>query len=70
MVYSPEKNGKRLRKLRIAKGKTTTEAAYELNISESALRAYESGARNPSDDVKIDIAQYYKVSVESIFFAH
>jgi DNA-binding XRE family transcriptional regulator len=68
MAYSQQKNGERMRKLRMSTGKSTTEVANALHISESTLRAYENGARNPSDQVKIDIAKYYKVTVENLFF--
>lgn len=43
--------------------------AEELNISVSALSAYENGARVPSDDLKVRFAKYYKSTVSAIFFA-
>lgn len=35
-----------------------------LNIKNSTLSQYESGARIPSDDVKISIADYFGVSLD------
>ena len=59
-------NGQRLRRLR---GMTPMREVIDgLGISQSALSMYEHGNRNPSDKVKIRLAQYYGVSVESIFW--
>ena len=33
-----------------------------------AISQYESGARVPRDEIKVRIAKYYGVSVESLFF--
>lgn len=41
----------------------------DLNISRSALTMYETGKRIPRDEVKAKLAQYYKSSIESIFFS-
>lgn len=60
--------GEKLISLRTAKGKTCTEAASELGITVSALSNYENGIRVPRDSVKIKIADYYDVSITSIFF--
>ena len=61
-----EKIGKTLLELR--GDKTQIQVANDLNISDAALSAYEQGTRIPRDEVKIRIAKYYGVSVESIFF--
>lgn len=42
----------------------------DVGISYSALQSYECGARIPKDELKIKLAEYYHVSVESIFFEH
>jgi putative transcriptional regulator len=42
--------------------------ADDLGIALSTLRMYENGERTPRDEIKIQIAQYYNVSVEDIFF--
>ena len=58
--------GKRLIDLR---GKRTqNEVASALGISVSALGMYERGERMPRDEVKLAIANYYDVTVQSIFF--
>ena len=59
--------GAKLKKLRGRKSKS--EVASAIGVSESAYTKYESGERNPKDSVKIKIAEYYKKSVGSIFFA-
>ena len=63
-----EKNviAQRLQKLR---GVTPRrQVATACNIKVSALANYESGIRIPRDDVKVRLAAYYGVSVESIFY--
>lgn len=42
--------------------------ATSVGISPSALSNYESGIRVPRDQIKVKLANYYGVSVESIFF--
>lgn len=42
-------------------------AADELGVSQATLISYESGDRIPRDSMKLKIANYYRVSVESIF---
>ena len=48
--------------------RSQAQVARDLGISDSAISAYEQGDRIPRDEVKIRIANYYGVSVESIFF--
>ena len=65
-VVLPEKIGEKLRKLR---GKRTQqEVAEEVGISQSALHMYETGSRVPRDNVKIDLANFYKTSIEELFY--
>lgn len=59
--------GKRLVELR--KDKSQAEVASKIGISTSALSMYECGERIPRDEIKVRIAEYYKKSVQSIFFA-
>ena len=40
----------------------------DLGISFVALQSYEIGTRIPRDEVKVKLANYYGVSVQSIFF--
>lgn len=66
-MLNKEEIGTRLKKLRGSK--TLKEVADALNISTSALAMYEAGKRIPRDEVKVALAQYYKETVESVFFA-
>lgn len=43
------------------------EVAKALGISVSALSMYEQGNRIPRDEVKIRMAEYYGISIESLF---
>lgn len=66
-MYNMKKNGERLLALRGSLSRA--KVAADNGISASALTMYELGLRNPRDEVKISLAQYYKTSVEAIFFA-
>lgn len=57
--------GKKLRELRGVR--TRTGVARELGISYSGLSFYENGQRCPSDATKKKLAEYYGVTVDSIF---
>lgn len=48
--------------------RTQREVATALDISEPAIRHYESGKRIPKDNIKIKIASYYGKKVDEIFF--
>jgi len=43
------------------------EVAKALGISVSALSMYEQGNRIPRDEIKIRMADYYGISIESLF---
>jgi DNA-binding XRE family transcriptional regulator len=61
-----KKIGQKLVELR---GEKTQEAvAIDLKISRSAVQMYENGERIPRDEIKIKIANYFNVNVQSIFF--
>lgn len=62
-----EKIGMRLTELRGEK--TQVEIAKEINVGQSTYAMYETGKRTPSDAVKVRIANYYKKTVQEIFFA-
>ena len=49
--------------------KTQFEVAKEVGISLSALAMYETGNRTPRDEIKIKLAKYYGITVESPFFS-
>lgn len=61
-----EKIGQTLRTLR--GNRSREEVAEALKISKSALAMYERGERVPRDEVKLRIATYFHVPLESIFF--
>ena len=61
--------GNKLRSLRKARNKTVVEVASACGISQSALTMYENGERMPRDEVKMRLANYYKRTVQTIFFA-
>lgn len=62
-----QKIAERLIKLR--GNRTQAEVAEVLGISQSAYSMYENGERIPRDEIKKRIAQFYKRSVNTIFFA-
>ena len=57
--------GKRLEEIRGIRPKT--KVAQQMGISYSALCKYEAGLRVPRGSIKKRIADYYGVSVESLF---
>lgn len=59
--------GAKLRKLR--GGKSIAETAQAIGIPASTLSMYERDERTPRDAVKVKIAKFYKVTVESLFFS-
>ena len=59
--------GKKLRELRGEKSQA--QVAKDLGISKSAYNMYENDVRVPRDELKVRIAEYYHVSIVSIFFA-
>ena len=59
-------NGKKLRELR--GNQSARDVANAVDISESALLMYERGERNPRDDIKLRLAEYYGVGIGDIFY--
>ena len=62
------KIGKRLKELRRAKGLSQVETAAKLHVSQSAIVAYETGARTPRDEVKLEYSRLFGVPIQNIFF--
>jgi DNA-binding XRE family transcriptional regulator len=59
--------GERLRELR---GDISREQlAVALGVTSQAIFNYETGARIPSDEMKIKIANYFNRTVQEIFFS-
>ncbi|MBR2405007.1 MAG: helix-turn-helix transcriptional regulator [Clostridia bacterium] len=50
--------------------RTQSDMASELGITKSSWAMYEKDERVPRDEVKILIANYFKKTVQEIFFAH
>ena len=67
-IDDPIEMGKRLRDVRGIR--TKKGVSRELGIPYSTLCSYESGTRCPPPAVRIRIADYYGVSVESLFCTH
>jgi len=59
----------KLKSLRKETGKTIAQVAEETGIGRTALANYESGIRIPRDEAKVVIAEYYKRTVDDIFFS-
>lgn len=57
-----------LKLIELRGNKSRKKVAEDLGIGLSTLRMYENGERNPRDEIKFKIAQYYNVSVADIFF--
>ena len=66
MAYNMIENGQRLINLRGQKSREEVAAANKISVS--ALAMYELGQRNPRDEVKISLAEYYGVRVSDIFY--
>jgi len=60
--------GEKLKELR--GDRTLDEVSKSIGVSISALGMYETGQRIPRDEIKLKIADYYRVGVEKIFFAN
>lgn len=67
-MYNPVENGERLKALRQKAGLKLEAVAAGCDISTSALVLYESGERNPRDDIKINLANFFNVAVQDIFY--
>ena len=44
------------------------EVAAAVGVSVSAIAMYENGARIPRDEIKIKMADYFKTTVQELFF--
>lgn len=61
--------GEKLRHYRLKENKTQEQVANDLQISRSAVDSYELGQRVPRDAVKVKLSNYFKVSIEELFFS-
>ncbi len=60
---------KTLKELRESRKKTQEESAKEFEITKEYLSMLERGERNPSDKLKVKMADFYNVSIYYIFLA-
>ncbi len=58
-----------VRLLRLRGMRSQEEVAAALQIRQSTLAMYESGARMPRDEIKLRLARYYGCSVDALFFS-
>lgn len=68
IVIDQRKLGRSLMMLR--GDRTQTELAQALNISDSAIRMYESGSRIPEDNIKLAYSKFFQKTVDELFFAY
>ena len=61
-----ENIGDQIKRLRTTRKMTQLDLAKRLNITKSAVSAYENGSRMPSYDVLIKISQIFHVSVDNL----
>ena len=59
-----QKFGERLKELRFKNRYTQKQVADDLGMTFSALSQYENGKRTPKNEVLIQLAAYYNVSVD------
>lgn len=60
--------GNRLRSVREEKGLSRERVAADNGISVSAITMYETGARSARDEIKEKLADYYGLSIGSLFY--
>lgn len=56
--------GERIKELRIEQNLTQKKLSKILNISNTTLSQYESNTRTPNDDIKKNLAEIFKVSLD------
>ena len=56
--------GEKLKLLRYEKGLTQDDIGFLLNVTQYCISCYENGSRQPSVDVLIQLASYFRVSVD------
>lgn len=54
--------------IKLRGSKTQEEVAKSIGVSVSTIGMYEQGKRIPRDEIKKKIANYYKISIEDLFF--
>ena len=56
--------GEKLKLLRYEKGLTQDDIGYLLDVTKSCISCYENGTRQPSVDVLVQLATYFRVSID------
>jgi len=56
--------GDRIKYCRLKKGATLKEVGSIVSVSESTMSMYENNKRTPSDETKIQLADYFGVSID------
>lgn len=69
MSFDTTACGKRVRQLRRQHNLTQLELSEKLNISETYLRKIESGERSASIDLCIEIAAFFRVSLDYLILS-
>lgn len=64
MDFDPKMCGKRIQVLRKKKSLTQLQLSFKINVSESHLRAVETGTRGASIDLLIECAEFFHVSLD------
>ena len=64
MYYDPKMCGKRIQVLRKKKGLTQLQLSFKINVSESHLRAIETGIRGASIDLLIECSEFFQVTLD------
>ena len=59
--------GERLKELRLEEGKTQDQVAKDLGISSISYLHYEKNQREPSFEILVAIAKYFKISLDYLF---
>lgn len=67
-AYDKKEIGRRLRTKRLEARKDQKDVAKAVGVSVSTIGMYERGERIPREQTKIDLANYYGVDVQSLFF--
>ena len=69
MIIDRIEIGRRLRELRKTRGLSSLDLSKEIGTSRSAIQMYEAGKRLPRDEIKTRLADFYKLSVDEMFFS-
>ena len=58
----------RIKAARAEKGCSVSELAKACHVTDSAIQMYECGQRIPRDSIKINMANYFGMTVQDLFF--